>query len=62
MNAILYFDRGRRMVQVPITHVAETVERLLKQNYTVTSAQTLDKFTDRCLLLNYPFRLAPQQI
>ena len=34
----IYFDRGRRMVEVPLNEVAETIENLLKRNYSVTSA------------------------
>lgn len=37
--ATIYFDRGRRMVQVPLNEVAATVESLLEHGYTVTSAE-----------------------
>ena len=34
----IYFDRGRRMIEVPLAEVAETIERLLEQKYTVFAA------------------------
>ena len=41
-NVMVYFDRGRRMLPCAVDEVAEVVERLLSQNYTVTSAENLN--------------------
>lgn len=35
----IYFDRGRRMVQVFLHEVVVTVERLVARGYTVTAAE-----------------------
>lgn len=35
----IYFDKGRRMVQVFLHEVVSTVERLVAHGYTVTSAE-----------------------
>ena len=37
----IYFDRGRRMIQVSLAEVTETVERLLAKGYSITSAEAI---------------------